>query len=233
MFPVSASGHAVLVVEDDERIRRVTVEALRESGFDVSEAGDGRTAFDHVRRNRTDLVVLDIGLPGIDGLDLLRQLRDEREIPIILLTARRGETDRVLGLELGADDYMTKPFSSRELVARVRTVLRRSARDQHGRSRLEFDGLVIDGGTREVIVRGAVVELTAREFDLLAHLASAPRQVFSRRQLLQAVWHAAPGWQAESTVTEHIHRLRHKIEENPARPRRVRTVRGVGYRFEP
>ncbi|MER7010319.1 response regulator transcription factor [Saccharopolyspora sp. NPDC000359] len=233
MFPVSGPGYTVLVVEDDERIRRVTVQALRESGFDVSESGDGRSALEHLRSNRTDLVVLDIGLPDIDGLDLLRRLRGEQEIPIILLTARRGETDRVLGLELGADDYMTKPFSSRELVARVRTVLRRSSRDHRGRSRLEFDGLVIDGGTREVIVRGTVVELTAKEFDLLAHLASAPRQVFSRRQLLQAVWHAAPNWQAESTVTEHIHRLRHKIEDDPARPRRLRTVRGVGYRFEP
>ncbi|TDD42204.1 response regulator transcription factor [Saccharopolyspora elongata] len=233
MFPTRASGHAVLVVDDDERIRRLAAQALREGGFDVSEAGDGRAAFEHVRLNRTDLVVLDIGLPGVDGLDLLHQFRGEGDIPIILLTARRGETDRVLGLELGADDYVTKPFSSRELVARVRTVLRRSGRDQRGGSRLEFDGLVIDGGTREVIVNGEVVELTAKEFDLLAHLASAPRQVFSRRQLLQAVWHAAPDWQAESTVTEHIHRLRHKIENDASRPRRIRTVRGVGYRFEP
>ncbi|GAA4828060.1 response regulator transcription factor [Saccharopolyspora rosea] len=233
MFAPPPSARSVLVVEDDERIRRVASRALRDGGFEVSEVVDGRSVLDELRRSAVDLVVLDIGLPGVDGLDLLHHLRREGDLPVILLTARRGETDRVLGLELGADDYVTKPFSPRELVARVKTVLRRATRGQADRCRFEFDGLVIDTRTREVLVGGRAVELTVKEFDLLVHLASAPRQVFSRSQLLQAVWRSEPGWQAEATVTEHVHRLRHKVETAPARPQRIRTVRGIGYRFEP
>ncbi len=180
-------------------------------------------------------------LPGRDGLDILGDLRRTSDVPVILLTARGEEADRVVGLKLGADDYVVKPFSAAELSARVQSVLRRSQpaaapasspAARGGRS-LAFDGLQIDLDTREVSVKGEAVEITAREFDLLAFLAASPRQVFSRQQLLEQVWDSSSDWQSDATVTEHVRRLRRKIEDDPDQPRWVTTARGVGYRFEP
>jgi len=176
--------------------------------------------------------VLDVMLPKIDGFSLLSRLRRDGDIPVVLLTARTEESDRVLGLGLGADDYVVKPFSPRELVARVRSVLRR-ARPSAPSPRIEYEGLVVDGATREVLVNGAAVSLTPKEFDLLAFLAGSPRHVFSRGQLLEQVWDSSGEFQDPSTVTVHVRRLRQKIEDDPDDPRRITTVWGVGYRFEP
>ena len=172
-------------------------------------------------------------LPKLDGFSVLTEVRKAADVPVILLTARTEETDRVLGLELGADDYVVKPFSPRELAARVRSVLRR-ARPASTPSQLEFDGLTIDGVSREVrLGDDDPVELTPKEFDLLAFLAASPRQVFSRGQLLEQVWDSSPDYQDPSTVTVHVRRLRQKIEADPDAPRWITTVWGVGYRFEP
>ena len=222
----------VLVVDDEPMVREVVVTYLEREGFSVSEAADGRTAVELVLETRPDLVVLDVMLPAIDGFEVLGEIRKRYEVPVILLTARTEEADRVLGLELGADDYVVKPFSPRELAARVRSVLRRS-RQLPSTPRLEFDRLLIDGATREVLVDGTAVEMTPKEFDLLAFLANAPRQVFSRAQLLEHVWGSSPDYQDPSTVTVHIRRIRQKIEADPDEPRWVKTVWGVGYRFEP
>jgi DNA-binding response OmpR family regulator len=192
--------------------------------------GDGDDVAAAVQSFRPELIVLDIMLPHRSGLDVLRELG--QRIPVILLTARTDEADRVLGLELGADDYVVKPFSPRELVARVRSVLRRSSPPE-GPSHLTFDDLAIDVAAREVSVGGQVVALTAKEFDVLLHLASHPRQVFSRAQLLAAVWDSSPDFQDPATVTVHVRRLRNKIERDPEQPRWIATVWGVGYRFEP
>ena len=222
----------VLVVDDEPMVREVVTRYLEHDGFLVTAVEDGRAALKAVKTSAPDLIVLDIMLPEIDGLDVLTQLRLSGDVPIILLTARTAEADRILGLELGADDYVVKPFSPRELTARVKSVLRRSTREPSGQ-RLEFDGLEIDPSTREVKVDGELAELTAREFDLLAFLAGSPRQVFSRPQLLSQVWESSPEWQDPATVTVHVRRVRQKIEQDPDNPRRLITVRGVGYRFEP
>ena len=222
----------VLVVDDEPMVREVVTRYLEHDGFLVTAVEDGRAALKAVKTSAPDLIVLDIMLPEIDGLDVLTQLRLSGDIPIILLTARTSEADRILGLELGADDYVLKPFSPRELTARVRSVLRRSARVPGGK-RLEFEGLEINPATREVKVDGELAELTAREFDLLAFLAGSPRQVFSRAQLLSQVWESSPEWQDPATVTVHVRRVRQKIERDPDNPQRLVTVRGVGYRFEP
>jgi DNA-binding response OmpR family regulator len=176
--------------------------------------------------------VLDLGLPKVRGLDVLRQVRADHAVPVIVLSGRSDEADRIIGLELGADDYVVKPFSPRELVARVRSVLRRSGNGQHATA-LSFPELVLDLATREVRVRDEHVDLRRREFDLLAFLCSSPRQVFTREQLLRQVWDSEPEWQGVGTVSEHVHRLRAKVEIDPARPSRIVTVRGVGYRFVP
>jgi len=228
---VETEGRRILVVDDDERIRALVERALREAGFETRTAGDGRDALAIAWERQVDLIVLDIGLPTVGGLDVLHRVRADSEVPVILLTGRTGETDRVVGLELGADDYVVKPFSPRELVARVRTILRRGRGGD--RSRITHGRLVIDLPAREAFLRGAPVELAAKELDLLICLASAPRIVMSRRKLLQNVWHDASGWASESTVTEHVYRLRNKIEEDPRKPHWIRTVRGAGYRFEP
>jgi DNA-binding response OmpR family regulator len=170
--------------------------------------------------------------PGASGLDLLRELRRSSGTPVILLTARVEEADRILGLELGADDYVVKPFSPRELVARVRTILRR-ANPAPIVSTLEYDGLSVDMVAREVCLDGTRVGLTSKEFDLLAFMAANPRQVFSRTQLLEQVWDSSPDWQDPATVTVHIRRVRHKIEADPTQPRWLQTAWGVGYRFQP
>lgn len=221
------SGHRVLVVDDDERVRTVVAWQLEAEGFGVVEAADGPAALARVAADRPDLVVLDLGLPGLGGLDVLRALRraDEPALPVIVLSGRDGETDRIVGLDLGADDYLVKPFSPGELAARVRSVLRRAAAVPAPAP----DGLHVDVRTRQVAVGGRAVDLTAKEFDLIAFLARHPRQVFSRAQLLQRVWGSAPGRQGEATVTEHVHRLRHKLEPDGAR---LQTVRGVGYRLD-
>ncbi len=226
-------GGQVLVVDDEPMVREVVTAYLERDGYRVRCAGTGDEALEALRSDQPDLVVLDVMLPGIDGIEILRALRSAGDIPVILLTARADEADRVLGLELGADDYVVKPFSPRELSARVRSVLRRSQSPTPTATRLEYDDLVIDGVTREVTVRGEVVELTPKEFELLAYLAGSPRQVFSRGQLLEAVWDSSLDYQDPSTVTVHIRRLRRKIERVPDEPRWLRTVWGVGYKFEP
>jgi DNA-binding response OmpR family regulator len=222
----------VLVVDDEPMVREVVVSYLEREGFKVSEAADGETALRLVLDGNPDLVVLDVMIPAIDGFEVLTEIRKRRDVPVILLTARTDEIDRVLCLELGADDYVVKPFSPRELTARVRSVLRRS-RPPAPSPRLEFDRLVIDGTTREVLVDGAPVEMTPKEFDLLVYLAASPRQVFSRSQLLEQVWDSSPDYQDPSTVTVHIRRIRQKIEADADDPRWVCTVWGVGYKFEP
>jgi len=223
----------VLVVDDEPMVREVVARYLELDGLRVEQAADGTAAEAWLVGHRPDLVVLDIMLPGTDGLTILRQLRAAGDVPVILLTARADEIDRVLGLELGADDYVVKPFSPRELAARVRTVLRRvNAPLADARTNVDFGRLRIDPTTRDVTVDGARVELTPKEFDLLYTLARSPRQVFSRRQLLAQVWDSAPEYQDSATVTVHVGRLRQKLEENPDNPRWITTVWGVGYRFE-
>jgi DNA-binding response OmpR family regulator len=223
----------VLVVDDEPTIRDVVVQYLRREGYATLEASDGDTARDLLEREWPSLVVLDLMLPGTDGLALCRWIRDRSQLPVIMLTARGDEADRIVGLELGADDYVTKPFSPRELVARVRTVLRRGTaatdrRDEH----LRFGELEIDAAAREVRRRGSALRLTAREFDLLLFLARHPRRAFSRDQLMSRVWGYEPAFDS-GTITVHVRRLREKIEDDPARPRRLETVWGVGYRFSP
>jgi len=228
------SGSSILVVDDEPTVREVVANYLRRDGHAVTETGDGAEALDLVEEDRFDLVVLDMMLPGVNGLDILRRIRQSGELPVIMLTARAEESDRVAGLELGADDYVVKPFSPRELAARVNGVLRRTAkRSPHAAGRLEFDGLVVDERSREVFLDGRVIDFTPKEFDVLAHLANSPRQVFSRADLLRDVWQSSPDWQDPATVTVHVRRIRNKIEDDPENPRWITTVWGVGYRFEP
>jgi DNA-binding response OmpR family regulator len=229
--PVGDLGR-ILVVDDEPMVRDVVSSYLTDAGFEVECVGDGDRAVEAARRDPPALVVLDVMLPGRDGLSVLRELRRAGTVPVILLTARSDEIDRISGLEFGADDYVVKPFSPRELVARVRSVLRRMTAATAGQP-LVFDALRIDPATREVQVDGQAVDLTRREFDLLLFMASAPRQVFSRAQLLEHVWDSSTEWQDPSTVTVHIRRLRAKLERDPEAPRWVRTIWGVGYRFEP
>jgi DNA-binding response OmpR family regulator len=222
----------VLVVDDEPIVREVVCSYLEREGYRTLEAADGDRARELVEAEALTLVVLDLMLPGTDGLELCRWIRNRSELPVIMLTARTEEADRIVGLELGADDYVTKPFSPRELVARVRSVLRRTAPQLVGPERLAFDGLTIEAPTREVRKNGREVRLTAREFDLLWFLARHPRQVFSRDHLMDRVW----GYSAAldtGTVTVHVRRLREKIEDDPAHPRFLQTVWGVGYRFMP
>ncbi|MGQ0845956.1 MAG: response regulator [Sporichthyaceae bacterium] len=221
----------IVVVDDDEDIRTVLTWQLEREGFVVEAVADGECALAVVARGAPDLVVLDLTLPGLSGLDVLALLRRAGGVPVILLTARSGEADRVAGLDLGADDYLVKPFSTLELAARIRSVLRRS--QPAAPAVLDFGRLVVDLRAREVHRDGRRVQLTAKEFDVLACLAAAPRRAFTRAELLTAVWQSSPDWQRDSTVTEHVHRLRHKLEDDPARPRWICTVRGSGYLFEP
>jgi DNA-binding response OmpR family regulator len=221
----------ILVVDDEPMVREVVARYLERDGFRVESAADGAEALDLLSQRTLDLVLLDVMLPAVGGLDVLGQLRQRSDIPVILLTARSEEPDRVLGLELGADDYVVKPFSPRELVARVRTVLRRTI-PRPAAERMDFGNLVVDPGQREVTVDGAPVELTAREFDLLAFLAATPKRVYTRAQLLEQVWDSSPEWQDPATVTVHIRRIRQKIEDQPDQPRHLVTVWGVGYKFQ-
>ena len=222
----------ILVVDDEPTVREVVAQYLTRDGHQLRELDRGDLVATAVAQFQPDLIVLDIMLPGASGLDFLRSSGAER-VPVILLTARVEEHDRVLGLELGADDYLPKPFSPRELVARVRTVLRRAQFSPTAPDALHFEGLLLDLRAREVLVDERPVALTAKEFDLLAFLAQAPRQVFSRAQLLHHVWDSSPDFQDPATVTVHVRRLRNKIEANPEHARWITTVWGVGYRFEP
>ena len=224
---------AVLVVDDEPIVRDVVARYLQRDGHDVSTAATGDEARARIEGDGPDLVLLDIMLPGeTDGLALCRWIRSTSDLPVILVTARGDEADRIVGLELGADDYVTKPFSPRELAVRVQTVLRRATPAATTAKRLVFDGLSIDPATREVELDGSLLRLTAKEFDLLFFLASNPRRVFSRDQLMGRVW----GYEAAvdtGTVTVHVRRLRSKIERDPSAPQRLETVWGVGYRFVP
>ena len=223
----------VLVVDDEPMVLEVVTKYLERDGYLVTTAASGRAALSALDRHRPDLVVLDVMLPEIDGFDLLGRIRRSSDVPVILLTARTEELDRVLGLELGADDYVVKPFSPRELAARVRSVLRRAQPRKAEVAALDFGDLQIDGVTREVKLHGEVVTTTPKEFELLAFLAASPRQVFSRAQLLEQVWDSSADYQDPSTVTVHIRRLRQKIEADAETPGWLQTVWGVGYRFEP
>lgn len=226
-------GARVLVVDDERVVTEVVERYLQREGYEVSLASDGAEALKLAQEWAPDLVVLDLMLPVIDGLEVCRRLRQDSQIPIIMLTARGEETDRVVGLELGADDYIVKPFSPRELVARVKSVLRRTSAGpaQAPGGTLRFGSLTVNPQTRDVTLQGTPVHLTAKEFDLLWFLASHPSQVFTREQLMNQVWdytYAAD----PSTVTVHIRRLREKVEADPIKPRYVKTVWGVGYKFE-
>jgi DNA-binding response OmpR family regulator len=223
----------ILVVEDEPKISEVVGLYLRRAGFQVQAVGDGASAVQQMEQRMPDLVVLDVMLPGMDGLAVMRWLRDRSDTPVILLTARREEVDRIAGLEMGADDYVVKPFSPQELVSRVRAVLRRMKNSDSGsESRLNFGELSIDSQTRLVILAGQEMTLTSREFDLLWLLACHPRQVFTREQLLDRVW-GSSAYIDPSTVTVHLRRLREKIEKDASHPQRLVTVWGVGYKFEP
>jgi DNA-binding response OmpR family regulator len=222
---------SILVVEDEPMVAEVVERYLRRDGHDVRLVFDGEAAMEAFRAKPADLLILDLMLPRLDGATVCRRIRATSDVPIIMLTARGDERDRLNGLDLGADDYVTKPFSPRELAARVRAVLRRAPGSSAPRI-LGFDGLEIDGEKRSVAVDGQVVALTSREFDLLYHLASHPAQVFAREQIVASLWDDDFDGDA-STVTVHIRRLREKIEPDPSRPRHVKTVWGMGYRFEP
>lgn len=221
----------ILLVDDEPDLRRMVRQYLEAEGFAVSEACDGDSALRELRGSSPDLILLDVAMPAPDGFEVLRRLRRTSDVPVIMLTARAEEIDRVVGLSMGADDYVTKPFSPRELVARVRAVLRRQG---PGRADLDellrFDGLTVDMARREVTKDGSTVDLTTLEFDLLAGMASAPGRVFTRAQLLEKVW----GWDyfgPDRVVDVHIGNVRKKLRDNAAAPLFIATVRGVGYKF--
>ena len=224
----------IMLVEDEPSISEVVTLYLKRAGFQVQAFADGALALEQLQQNLPDLLVLDLMVPNMDGYEITRWLRDRSDVPIIILTARRSEADRIAGLEMGADDYVVKPFSPQELVSRVRAVLRRTHRDveEEGEPTLDIGDLQINPKTRLVILNGEEIGLTAKEFEMLWHMARHPRQVFTRDQLLESVWglsdYIDPG-----TVTVHIRRLREKIEADPSKPRYLQTVWGVGYKFEP
>ena len=227
-------GMRVLIVDDEPMVRDVLERYLTRGGFVAATADDGEAALAAFDASRPDLVLLDLMLPRVDGFSVFRSIRARAATPVIMLTARGEEAERIAGLELGADDYIAKPFSPREVVARVQAVLRRGSAGQPGSKKetLRFDGLEVDGVSREVRVEGRVVALTPKEFDLMHLMASNPRTVFTRSQLLEELWDLAFDGDP-STVTVHIRRLREKIEPDPSTPSRLVTVWGVGYRFEP
>lgn len=225
-----AQEHSVLVAEDDPGSRSATRLFLQRVGYHVGEAADGPATLREASLGNYDLVILDLGLPGLDGEEVLTRLRRDRSLPVIVLTGRSEEAERVRVLDLGADDYVVKPCSLPELDARIRAVLRRG-QSAAGAARIEHSGLVVDRTAHRVEVNGGEIELTPKEFDLLAFLASSPDQVFTREELLEHVWGSTQDWQDPATVTEHVRRLRLKVESDPANPRWLHTVRGIGYRF--
>jgi two-component system alkaline phosphatase synthesis response regulator PhoP len=220
----------VLVVDDEPGIVELARDYLEHAGFGVITATDGPSALTAVRLRKPDVLVLDLGLPGMDGLDVARTIRRDSTVPIIMLTARDDELDRVLGLEIGADDYVTKPFSPRELVARVRAILRRVDRQEEPGDRIEVGAVAIDIARMRVSVAGRTVELTPTEFQLLVSLARQPGRIFTRSQLLDAI-HGLAFESYERAIDAHVKNLRRKLEADPARPRYILTVYGVGYRF--
>ena len=235
-------GEKILIVEDETTLQEALAYNLRRQGYDVELAGDGQAALNVARRIRPDLIILDIMLPGMDGFEVCRILRQEMTTPVLMLTARDDEIDRVVGLEVGADDYLTKPFSMRELLARVKALLRRvrMVREEigmgHGQVEspqpvIQYGNLVINNARREALLDGRPLPLKPKEYDLLLYLAQHRGQVLTREQILERVW----GWEYigdSRTVDVHIRWLREKIEPDPANPRRIVTVRGAGYRFE-
>ena len=222
----------VLVVDDEPIVRDVVVRYLEQEGYRTLQAADGETARRLLEHERPSLVVLDLMLPGTDGLSLCRWIRERSDLPVIMVTALGEEADRLTGLELGADDYLTKPFSPRELVARVKAVLRRASRPGTAGDRIELGDLTVDARRREARRNGSPLRLTALEFDLLWFLASNPDRVFSRRELMDEVWGYTSALDT-GTVTVHVRRLREKIEADPSKPRHLETVWGSGYRFTP
>ena len=219
----------ILLVEDDETVSDIVIRYLERESFAVDSVSDGESALEQVEANEPDLIVLDVMLPKLSGFEVCRRLRSRR-LPIVMLTARGEESDRIMGLELGADDYVVKPFSPRELVARVRSVLRRTG-PRRDADPITRGSIMLDPRSRGVTVDGRPVELTTREFDLLAFLMEHPGQVFDRNELLEHVWGYTFG--STPTVTVHVQRLRRKIERDPEQPRHVKTVWGAGYRFDP
>lgn len=221
----------ILVVDDEPQIRKVVTSYLSKEGFEVAEAADGPSAVSQVDLLEPDVVILDVMLPGFDGVEALRQIRMRSDVYVIMLTARADEADKLVGLSVGADDYMTKPFSARELVARVKAVLRRArSGSTQDADLITHGGLTIDNAAHSVSVDGEAVDLTALEYDLLTALASSPGRVFTRGQLIERVW----GWDFfgdERVVDVHIRKLRQKLGDDPHSPRFVATLRGVGYRF--
>jgi DNA-binding response OmpR family regulator len=223
----------ILLVDDEDAVQKLLTYPLEREGFRVLQARDGEEALSRFASEHVDLVVLDVMLPKLDGLEVCKRLRAESTVPIIMLTARDDELDKVLGLELGADDYITKPFSIREFRSRVRALLRRAAAPRHGEPRdeiIDVDGLKIDLGRRVVEVREVPVQLTYVEFELLRTLASHPGRVYSRRMLLEALWGGAD-YREPRTIDVHVRHLREKLERDPREPEYIFTVRGVGYRF--
>ncbi len=228
-----AMSSRVLVVDDERMVTEVVERYLKRDGYQVSLAADGNEGLRIGLAWSPDIVVLDLMLPGIDGLEVCRRLRAHSQVPIIMLTARGEESDRVVGLEVGADDYMVKPFSPRELVARIKAVLRRTSASpvQPANGTLRFGTVTVNPQTRVVTVNGVEARLTAKEFDLLSFLTAHPSQVFSREQLMDRVWDYTFAGDT-STVTVHIRRLREKVETDPLHPAHIKTVWGVGYKFE-
>jgi two-component system phosphate regulon response regulator PhoB len=227
-----ASRALVMVAAEGANVRAILCDAFRREGFAVEEAADDEEALSAIAKGPVRLVILDMGIPKAGGIEVLLALRRTSDVPVILISAVAEQGDRILGLNLGADDYIDRPFSPLEIVARGRAVLRRGAPPRPA-DRLEFSGLVIDLTERAILVDGEPVNVTRREFDLLAFLASYPRHVFSREQLLDQVWRSSSSWQSPKTVTEHIRRLRLRLDCDPDRPRHLISVRGVGYQFRP
>ena len=223
-------GQTILVVDDEARIVKLVRDYLERAGFDVLAARDGETALTLARVERPDLIVLDLMLPGVDGLDVCRRLRRESGVPIIMLTARVEEADRIVGLELGADDYVTKPFSPGELVARVRATLRRASGEVGPSTMLRAGDVELDTASLTATVAGRPVDLTSTEFQLLAMLVRQPGRIFSREQLLEAI-HGVAFDGYDRSVDSHVKNLRRKIESDPRQPSYIQTVYGVGYRF--
>lgn len=224
----------ILVVDDEPMVREVLSQYLTSDGFDVVEAGDGDAAVAAVSDSNPDLVLLDLMLPKRNGLDVLSFIRSTTKLPVILLTARGDEIDRVRGLEAGADDYVVKPFSAREVVARVRSVLRRTSEEVTGSEMLtEFGDVVVNPARWTVTKDGEVVDLPRKEFELLSCFLAHPGQALTREDLLQKVWGSSTEWQDPSTVTVHVRRLRGRLENDPSKPEHLMTVFGVGYRFDP
>ena len=229
------SENTILVIEDEPSIAEVVSLYLRRAGYSASIAADGRIALTLLEQQIPDLVILDLMIPEVDGFAITRWLRDRSDVPIIMVTSRREEADRISGLEMGADDYVVKPFSPQELVSRVRAVLRRtdkSRTESEAERPLTFDNLTIDPVTRLVSRGRQEIELTVKEFEMLHYLARHPRQVFSRDQLLERIW-GSSAYIDPGTVTVHVRRLREKIEADPSKPLHIITVWGVGYKFEP